>query len=164
MNPTANNVSHPPPRARHEFRARVLAMVRELGRLTRPGGHLIISTPNIGNLEERLNFLLRGAIYRYITRKEIERRGSGFDHPNLITFLELRQAMNWAGFDLLRIEKDRSKWKQNVFLSPVWLLIKLLEGIQSVRRNWRYRMAETNSGNVLFGGPTIILLARKRAA
>jgi SAM-dependent methyltransferase len=137
-------------------------MLRELGRLTKPGGHLIISTPNIGNLEDRLNFLLRGAFYRYITRAEMERHGSGFDHQNLITFLELRQVIDWAGFDLLAIEKDRAKWKQNVFLFPVWCVIKLMEAVQSARRKAKYQLAETNSTNVLLGGPTIILLARKR--
>ena len=139
-------------------------MLRELGRLTKPGGHLIISTPNIGNLEDRLNFLLRGAFYRYITREEIERHGSGFDHQNLISFLELRQVIDWAGFDLLAIEKDRVKWKQNVFLFPFWCVIKLLEKAQSARRKSKYCLAETNSGNVLLGGPTLILLARKRGA
>ena len=139
-------------------------MLRELGRLTKPGGHLIISTPNIGNLEDRLNFLLRGAFYRYITRAEMERHGSGFDHQNLITFLELRQVIDWAGFDLVAIEKDRGKWKQNVFLFPVWCLIKLLGTVQSARRKARYHLGETNSTNVLLGGPTLILLARKRGS
>src|SRR6266581_3606767 len=34
-------------------------MVREFGRVIKPSGHLILSTPNICNLEERLNFLFR---------------------------------------------------------------------------------------------------------
>jgi SAM-dependent methyltransferase len=139
-------------------------VLREFGRVTKPGGHLIISTPNICNLEDRLNFLLRGAFYRYITREEMERHGSGFDHQNLISYLEMRQVLDWAGFDLLAIEKDRSKWKQDVFLSPVWLLIKLVSGLQSARRRARYRLSETNSAPVLLGGPTLILLARRRSA
>lgn len=137
-------------------------MLRELGRLTKPGGHLIVSTPNICNLEERLNFLLRGSFNRYISREEIERYGSGFDHQNLISCLELRQVIDWAGFELMAIEKERTKWKQNVFLFPFWLMVKFMESLQSSRRKQRYRMAETNSRNVLLGGPTIIMLARKR--
>lgn len=136
-------------------------MLRELGRLAKPGAHLIVSTPNICNLEERLNFLLRGSFNRYITREEIERYGSGFDHQNLISCNELRQVIEWAGFELLTIEKERTKWKQNVFLFPFWLVIKLMQMIQSNRRKRRYRMAEVNSGNVLLGGPTIIMLAKK---
>src|SRR5947209_5016698 len=35
-------------------------MAREFARVLKPGGYLILSTPNICNLEERLNFLVRG--------------------------------------------------------------------------------------------------------
>lgn len=137
-------------------------MVREFGRVTRSGGHLIISTPNVCNLEERLNFLLRGSFYRFIPRAEVEQHGSGFDHQNLITYVELRQVLDWAGFEVSCVEKDAPKWKQNVFLFPVWLMLKLYATVQSEKRKQKYLLDETGLGNVLLGGNTIILLARKR--
>jgi len=136
-------------------------MVRELGRVTKPGGHLIISTPNICNLEDRLNFLARGAFYRFISRAEMERNGNGYDHQNLITYVELRQVLDWAGFEVLRAERDRAKWKQNVFLFPVWLMLKAYVAVQSAKRKGKYLLPETSAGPVLLGGNTIILLARK---
>ena len=136
-------------------------MLREFGRVTKSGGHLVISTPNICSIEERLKFLFRGTFYPYISREQIERRGSGSDHQNLISYLELRQVLNWAGFEVVRVEKDRVKAKQNFFLWPVYLLVKAYVAIQSTKRKEKYRLMETSSANVLLGGNTIIILARK---
>ncbi len=137
-------------------------MLRELGRVTKRGGHLIISTPNVCNLEDRLNFLVRGSFYRFISREEMEKHGSGYDHQNLITYVELRQVLDWAGFEPLQVERDRAKWKQSVFLFPLWLLLKFYGALQSAKRNKKYLLDETSARNVLLGGNTIIILARKR--
>jgi SAM-dependent methyltransferase len=136
-------------------------MLRELGRVTRPGGHLILSTPNICSLEDRLKFVLRGSFYRFISREEIERHGSGFDHQNLIGYVELRQVLDWAGFRVEQVDKDRPKWRQNLFLSPLWLLLKMFLSLQSAKRNAKYLLRETGSNAVLLGGNTIIIRARK---
>jgi SAM-dependent methyltransferase len=136
-------------------------LLRELSRVLRPGGHLILSTPNICSLEERLNFLARGTFYRFISRAEIERRGSGFDHQSLISYVEVRQVLDWAGFRVLRIEKDRTKVNQNLFLWPIFLLVKAYALLQSEKRKQKYLLPETSSANVLLGGNTIIFVARK---
>lgn len=136
-------------------------MLRELARVTRPGGHLIISTPNICNLEERLNFLVQGTFYRFIRREEMEKWGSGFDHQNLIGYVELRQVLDWAGFQVERVEKDRPKWKQVVWLAPLWLPLKLFLALQPPKRKAKYLLPETGANVVLLGGNTIILQARK---
>jgi len=137
-------------------------VLRELARVAKPGGVLVITTPNIGNIEERLNFLSRGSFYKYITAEDQEKHGSGFSHQNLLTYLELRQVVDWAGFEITTIEKDRPKWKQNVFLFPFYCLIKAYQAFQSAKRVAKYRIDEANCDNVLMGGPTVILVARKR--
>lgn len=136
-------------------------LLRELGRVMKPGGQLIISTPNICSLEERLNFLVRGASYRFIGRAEVERHGSGFDHQNLLGYVELRQVLDWAGFQPVRIEKDRAKWNQNLFLWPLWLVIRSYVALQPRRRKEKYLLRETSAANVLLGGNTLIVMARK---
>ena len=108
-----------------------------------------------------MNFLARGGFYRFINREEMERNGPGYDHQNLITYVELRQVLDWAGFEVLRVERDRAKWKQNVFLFPIWLLLKAYVAAQSARRQEMYLMKETAADPVLLGWNTIILLARK---
>ncbi len=138
-------------------------VLRELARATKPGGHPVISTPNICSLEERLKFVMDGTFYHYIKRSDVEKYGSGFDHQNLIGYLELRQALDWAGFQILQVEKDRVKPKQIFFLWPVWLTIKLYTAIQSRHRKQRNFLDETSSNNVLMGGNTIIILAQKES-
>jgi len=136
-------------------------LLRELSRVLKPGGHLILSTPNICSLEERLNFLVRGSFYRFISRAEIEKCGSGFDHQNLINYVELRQVLDWAGFQVVRVDKDRAKLKQILFLWPLYLLVRGYVLLQSVKRKQKYLLPETASPNVLLGGNTILFLARK---
>ena len=136
-------------------------LLRELSRVLKPGGYLILSTPNICSLEERLNFLVRGSFYRFITRTEIERCGSGFDHQNLISYVELRQVLDWAGFQVVGVEKDRTKIKQVLFLWPLYLLVRGYVLLQSEKRKQKYLLRETSSANVLLGGNTIIFVARK---
>lgn len=136
-------------------------LLRELSRVLKPGGYLILSTPNICSLEERLNFLARGSFYRFISRTEIERCGSGFDHQNLTGYVELRQVLDWAGFQVVGVEKDRTKIRQMIFLWPLYLLIRGYVLLQSERRKQKYLLRETSSANVLLGGNTIIFVARK---
>ncbi len=136
-------------------------MLRELSRVTKLGGHLILSTPNICSLEERLHFLVRGTPYHYITREEVAKRGAGFDHQNLIGYVQLRQVLAWAGFEPVRVEQDKVKRRQDFWLRPLWLLIRTYVALQSARRQQRYLLQETASRPVLLGGNTIIILARK---
>ncbi|MDE3067837.1 MAG: methyltransferase domain-containing protein [Verrucomicrobiota bacterium] len=136
-------------------------LLREFGRVLRPGGQLIISTPNICSLEQRLHFLERGTFYRFIRREEIEQKGSGFDHQNLISYVELRQVLDWAGFQIERVEKDRPKWRQVIFLLPLWLFLRANLALQSNKRKAKYLLSETSSNAVLLGGNTIILQAKK---
>ncbi len=135
--------------------------LRELGRVCRPGGYLLLSTPNICNLEERLNFLVRGAFYRYIPAGEYAKHGSGFDHQNLMTWVEIRQLLDWNGFSPVGLFRDKIKWRQLAFLGPLGLLLWAFGRLQSEARREKYRWRETESGPVLFGGSTLIVLAKK---
>jgi ubiquinone/menaquinone biosynthesis C-methylase UbiE len=136
-------------------------MLQEIGRVLKPGGHLILSTPNICNLEERLNFLVRGGFYRYIPREEFNKNGTGFDHQNLITYVEICQNLDWAGLQVLSTHADKFKWKQAFFLFPLTILLKLYALCQSEKRRRKYLLKQTASWPVLMGGNTVIVLARK---
>jgi SAM-dependent methyltransferase len=136
---------------------------RELHRITRPGGWLILSTPNICNLEERLNFLFRGSFYRVIPREEMERFGSGFDHQNLLTFGEIKQLLSWNSFSIHGLYRDRHKIRQLVWLWPLGALVWLYGVCQPKGRKEKYAWRDSLSGPVLFGGNTLIVLARREA-
>ncbi|MGP8020406.1 MAG: 2-polyprenyl-3-methyl-5-hydroxy-6-metoxy-1,4-benzoquinol methylase, partial [Limisphaerales bacterium] len=60
-----------------------------------------------------------------------------------------------------RVEKDRPKWRQVLFLFPLWLLLKIFLSLQSAKRKAKYLLPETGSNAVLLGGNTILLRAKK---
>lgn len=136
-------------------------MVRELARVTKPGGRLILSTPSVSNLEDRLGYLAKGTFGAFISRVDVEREGPGFHHINLISYFELRQVLDLAGFQLERVARDRVKWAMTIFLSPLWLLLKGYLLLQSRKRKVKYLLSETCSNDVLLGGSTLIVQARK---
>lgn len=136
-------------------------MLRELARVTKPGGRLLISTPSISNLEDRLSYLAKGHFGAFISRADVEREGAGFHHINLISYFELRQVLDLAGFQVERVARDRVKWAMTIFLSPLWLLLKVYLMLQPSKRKQKYLLSETGSNDVLLGGSTLIIQARK---
>ena len=139
-------------------------MARELARVTKPGGRLILSTPSISNLEDRLGYLAKGHFAGFISQEVVEKQGPGYYHINLLNYVELRQILDFAGFQIERVARDRVKWEMVLFLSPVWLLLKLYLLAQSKKRRAKYLLDETGSSQVLLGGSTTILQACKTRA
>ncbi|TFE71259.1 class I SAM-dependent methyltransferase [Methylacidiphilum caldifontis] len=135
--------------------------IREIARVLRKGGYFILSTPNICNLEERLNFLFRGCFYRFIPPEEFKRNGTGFDHQNLMTWVEMKQILEWNGLEPLFLEKDKIKWRQIFFLWPIALLVWLYGKFQPLSRRKKYCMDDNESFPVIFGGSSLIIVSRK---
>lgn len=92
-------------------------LVRELSRLVRPGGLLILSTPNILNLASRLRFLLSGT-YSLFERPVSElSKNPAEDHIHPVSFFHLRYILVWAGFEEVSVVTDR------VRSSALWLFL-----------------------------------------
>lgn len=93
---------------------------RACARLVKPGGVLIVSTPNIESSRSRVEFLLRGE-FRYFTRKDYE----GIGHRTALTAAMLRRVFECAGFEWLERTFDvhrrpRGPWSPRKALR--WLL------------------------------------------
>lgn len=84
-------------------------VAREFARLLRPGGTLVITTPNILQVYSRLHFLLLGTCDFFDTlwgsREEIFHGLKG--HINPVGFPELRYALERAGFVVREIATNR---------------------------------------------------------
>src|SRR6266699_714023 len=83
--------------------------IREFARLLRPGGKVIVSVPNILNIEERLKWLLYGytSHFKPMTRAQVERLRAEYDnreeiaaHVNPIGYSELRYILEKYGFQI----------------------------------------------------------------
>jgi SAM-dependent methyltransferase len=144
--------------------------VREFGRLIRRGGHLIVSIPNILNVEERLKWLLYGytSHFKPLSREYLARLGGEFRgreevalHINPIAYPELRYILERSGFEIVRLYRDKPK-KNSWAYAPVVGLIRALNRCQSGQRRRERWAAELQSDEVLLGGNTLVVHAVKR--
>lgn len=138
---------------------------REFRRLLKPGGHLILSVPNIMNIEERLKWLLYGYTSHYKplsdqSRTKISDDYAGKDeiavHANPIGYSELRYSLEKNGFAIQGVYRDRKKANQWLYW-PIVAVIRLVAKLTPEARRKDRWTEELASGPVLLGGNTLIL-------
>lgn len=149
------------------------ALIGELCRITRPGGRIILSTPNIQNVYSRLQFLCTGFYYQYgpwmcrqLAPGELRDRG----HIAPLTYLQMRYHFARHGARVARVDGD--KWKRKVLI-PLLLPAILLGRLWSTRlqksepeanpAECAEVLAHMNSSALLFSR-SIILTFEKHAA
>jgi SAM-dependent methyltransferase len=83
--------------------------VRECRRMTRLGGTLILSTPNITALRSRWRWLLTGFHNKCKTPLD-ERRLTPSHHLNMLSLPKIRYMLHSNGFQISAIRANRVKW------------------------------------------------------
>jgi SAM-dependent methyltransferase len=81
-----------------------LGFLRELARVLEPGGHLVLSTPNVLSLKSRWRWLTRGH-HRYFTPREDGRISS--DHLHAMDYTLLEAGLRSAGLDVAQVATNR---------------------------------------------------------
>lgn len=83
------------------------SFIREVARVLRPGGTFIMTTPNVHNLESRLNFFLSG--FHSLADKPISlcSKNMYFEHINPMSFESLYFIMKKSGFDIETLTSSR---------------------------------------------------------
>ena len=135
------------------------AFVRELYRVTKPGGRVLVTTPNLLNINSRLRYLHSGFWLLYdplpLTSEQIIHL-EGHIHP--VTYYYLALGFYRAGFSRVRVHFDRRKRSAvvlTVLLAPFVLPANLLfRGRLRRKAPERYRenrglLDDTNSWDML---------------
>ena len=141
--------------------------MREFARVLKPGGHVIVSVPNILNIEERLKWLLYGytSHFKPISRAASERLRAEYEdrveiaaHVNPIGYSELRHILEKNGFEILSLYRDKAK--SNAWLYwPIAVTIKLISKLTPQQKRVERWSDELASTEVLWGGNTLIVHA-----
>jgi 2-polyprenyl-3-methyl-5-hydroxy-6-metoxy-1,4-benzoquinol methylase len=139
--------------------------LRELHRVLKPRGRLILTTPNIVGLRSRVRFFGSGFYHRDGTPLR-ESAPSPFHHIGLGTFPELRYALHTTGFRLTAVRHTHIKPVSVLYawLAPwMWLYTAIAfrkEKDAAQRRANREIRAALFSRSVLFGENLLLLAER----
>ena len=139
--------------------------LREAHRVLRPGGLLLVTTPNIASLRSRVRFL-GSAFYHKDPRPLNESRRHPLHHINLATFSDIRYALNTAGFCLNQFGHTHTKKVSYLYsvLAPwMWCYttIAFRKEKDSVQRRRNREIRRTLFSRSVLFGENLILLARK---
>jgi SAM-dependent methyltransferase len=143
--------------------------VREFARLLGAGGQLVVTIPNILNIEERIKWLLHGytSHFKPISREALARVRAQHGaleemalHINPISYAELRYTLEKYGFEIARLYRDKPKAHLWLYW-PLVALIRLVARFAPADKRRERWTAELQSDEILLGGNTLIVHAVK---
>ena len=143
--------------------------ISEFSRVMRSGGCLVVSVPNIMNIEERVKWLFNGytSHFKPLSRQAVDtisREFPGMEeislHVNPIGYSEVRFLLEKNGFEIEQLYRDKKKANSWAFW-PLVAIIRLLSRFSSAKKREERWSNELNSDEVLLGGNTLIFRARK---
>lgn len=143
--------------------------ISEFSRLLKSGGDLIVSVPNIMNIEERFKWLINGYTSHFkplsaTTLAEVRRDYAGIEevalHVNAIPYSEVRFLLEKYGFKLEQTFADKPKANSWAYL-PIVALIRLIGRFSPGAKREARWTKELNSDEVILGGNTLIFKAIK---
>jgi len=101
-------------------------LIAELCRITRAGGEIVISTPNVMNFYSRLHFLFTGTPYQFNPAAVPEiAPGAAVDRGHIfpLSYFQLRYLFGDHGAAVKRVLGDR--YKRKLLFPLYWLLLPL---------------------------------------
>jgi 2-polyprenyl-3-methyl-5-hydroxy-6-metoxy-1,4-benzoquinol methylase len=141
------------------------SFLREICRILRPGGVLLLTTPNITALRSRVRFFGSGFFGRD-SRPLSEAARHPLHHIGLATFPELRYELHASGFRLAEVRHTHIKpisYLYAIYAPWMWLYTRLAfrkEKDAAQRERNKEILSTLFSPSVLFG-ECLLLIARK---
>jgi len=141
------------------------SFLREMCRILKPGGILVLTTPNLTALRSRVRFLGSGFFGRD-SRPLNEASRHPLHHIGLATFPELRYELHMSGFRVLEVRHTHIKpvsYLYAIYAPWIWLYTRLAfrkEKDATQQERNRVILANLLSPSVLFG-ECLMLIAKK---
>lgn len=149
------------------------AALREMARVLRPGGVLVVTTPNVLNLRSRIRYLLFGFYNMFgPLRLDDDRHHSTHGHINPVGYFYLAHALTGAALTDISVSADKHQRRSLVSLALLWIPIRVFSAFALVRERDKRRTLDKRNepfvramnSNEMLLGRTIIVGCRKPRA
>ena len=145
-------------------------LVRNLFRVLKPGGFLILTTPNILNFGSRLRYFMEGR-YEHFKRPLVKDRSWPHDLENYhiapISFFELQFILESCGFRIVEVDTNRyaSKGVLSTLLRPIFRLIYRYKDYRDRKRGRgdHGELYQTVVSDAVYYGECLVVLAQRPA-
>lgn len=135
--------------------------VRELNRVLKSGGILLVTVPNYGNIETRMNYVFRGTLQKAFPF-ELEKPMSGKSHAHInpMSVFQLKYLLMTNGFEVIHFSTLFPKRKMILLLPILFLVFIYTHLFWSSKRREMYHIPEQMK--VLFGGSYLLIVGEKK--
>jgi len=135
--------------------------IREFVRVLKKGGKIFLTTANFLNIERRFRYLFRGSLSKIPSHQAIKNKGDlSLAHISPLVYPLLKFIMEYNGFRILRVEKEKVKPRMKWLLPIVWI-IRFYGLFLSRETREFYRLNETESDVIIMGGNSVIIVGEK---
>lgn len=140
--------------------------LRDINRVLKPGGNLVITTPNILNLKSRIRFLIFGFYNLFgplhVSESELHSTGG---HINPVSYFFLSHSLLDAGFDNIEVSIDKRQGSSIAWLLLLWIPIQLFSKLTLRKEKKKYKtvdehnesyVRQINSLDILLGRTIVV--------
>jgi SAM-dependent methyltransferase len=146
-------------------------LIREIARVLRPGGALVITTPNILNVFSRLRFLFTGFLRGRVRPAHYTSKPGQAPNIYLLHFYELYYLLFHYGFEITELRRTRVKFAARVSTYLFWPFMWVCSFIAVIRaekdpvqRRYNWQILSYFLDPALLLSDNIVVMARKTLA